>query len=1031
MPRLMNVKTQLLILVFGGLIPTFSSAALGEAPAPAPLNAGPESSSPWTLSAANTPLNQSDRFSPSAQAGPARPGPSNHPESDFIARILQAKEGLSVNVIDSIQQTPDGFLWLGTPRGLIRFDGLQFQPVAVPADSPAPSAIHALAVDGRGQLWLAEQSGLVHLDHDGGSQVFSNPAVPPAPIDNLCRYNNGLLWVNTNGTLGRISTEPPFQMEPWAGDFPAGARLMCDSKDQLWLTSPLKIMRYQAGKWRDIDVPGGGTLEAAPRRAGGLWVARGGVLRSISEDGSAKVEIAFAWNNLSRVSCMLEDKHQRLWIGTDSQGIFCFSSGTIKHLVPTASRIACLFEDAEENIWAGTHGGGLIQLIQRQFFAYELGGGYENGFVRSISPDPGGQVWAISANGEIGRWQDGFWHLASPAEGWPGYKAWCLFPANGGGIWISTETHGLWRWTNGVFEPANLKLEANGQPFVNLFEDRLGRLWLLNKDYGIYCKEGTKLTHYTPADGLPKNCLRLIAEDEQGGIWVGDWKGGIARLNDQRWETVHEPTDFKDAIQSLVVAKGTLWASTSSGNLLCLKDRRTHQFSAEQGLPEASIQHLLLDDQGALWGTTSHRLFQIPASQLNALISGDQPRVNPIFYGPNDGLPNVLFANLSSPAGRLTEEGELWFSTAQGAIHFRPADLPNNTPPQAVIDKIWLNARLAPASALQNLRPGPTRLQFEFTAPCLTTPDRIRFRYQLSGVNSDWVDASSSRSASYTDLPRGKHTFRVLCSSPEGEWSNPAAGVTLTVRPYFWQTNAFLVLLIAGITGGGAWMARRYTARKYRQRLDQLQQLNLVEQERLRIARDLHDELGANLTSIGLLADLGARHKLDPATIATDLEQISRAARESVIAMDAIVWALNPHKDSLDNFANYVAQFTRDFFRPTHLRTRLDLPENLPSQRMPTEIRHQLFLIIKELYNNIARHAEATEVRLKLACEYDCLHLHISDNGKGLPEQPEGEDQQGLESIRQRIENLAGHFQMDSQPGGGTRFVFTIPLKGL
>ncbi len=175
----------------------------------------------------------------------------------------------------------------------------------------------------------------------------------------------------------------------------------------------------------------------------------------------------------------------------------------------------------------------------------------------------------------------------------------------------------------------------------------------------------------------------------------------------------------------------------------------------------------------------------------------------------------------------------------------------------------------------------------------------------------------TARSATYASIPAGHHIFRVQASSPEGVWNSQSATVALAVYPYFWQTSWFLAAVTAALAGGGVWSFRRATVRRLGRRVERLRQQHAVQQERARIAQDIHDELGANLTSIGLLADIGTRHKADPAALARDLDHISQTARSSVAAMDAIVWALNPRNDSLDHFANYVAQFTRDFFRPT------------------------------------------------------------------------------------------------------------------
>ncbi len=290
------------------------------------------------------------------------------------------------------------------------------------------------------------------------------------------------------------------------------------------------------------------------------------------------------------------------------------------------------------------------------------------------------------------------------------------------------------------------------------------------------------------------------------------------------------------------------------------------------------------------------------------------------------------------------------------------------------------------------------------------------------------MDAGAERSAAYPNIPAGQHTFKVLASNPEGMWGASPATIALAFYPYFWQTSWFLIVVAAVVAGGVVWLIRRATVRRLNLRLERLRHQHAVDQERARIAQDIHDELGANLTSIGLLADMGIRHKSDPAALTRELGQISHTARASVAAMDAIVWALNPRNDSLDHFANYIAQFTRDFFAPTALRTRLEVPADLPALPLSTEARHELFLLVKESFNNVVRHSQASEVRLELACDHDQLRLTIADNGRGLPVKPGPQSRNGLGNLRERIEKLGGTLHIESKANEGTKLDFVVGL---
>jgi signal transduction histidine kinase/ligand-binding sensor domain-containing protein len=984
-----------------------------------------------TLGAVSLPLLSAPAPGRREEVPPAGGRGQRDAAADFVISVWRTGEGLPVNDIQELKETPDGYLWLGTHHGLVRFDGVRFETfLRTPTGLRYGTRVGPLEVDRQGRLWLApDQVGLMCLDSSGFTEVLTNGALLRARAESLCSDGaNGILWVDAEGGLGRVSTEPPGGAEGLAGDASGESRWMRDFEGQLWLASPRSLQLYEGEKWREVALPGAATFVAAPRRAGGLWVAREAKLRFVTAEGLAREVADFPWRGQSRVDCMWEDRHERLWIGTVSQGLFCYAAGEFKQVVPMASSVSCLLEDGQDNLWAGTRGGGLVRVRQRQLFIHDLRSGLPNEFVRSLAQDRAGRVWMVTAEGRLGWWQKGAWRAMERADGWPRLDSFCVCPARDGGVWISTVRRGLWRWSEGLMREHDLGVNVPREPAVDLLEDRQGRLWMVTDNSGVYCLNQTNLTAYSTEEGLPSRFMRCVIEDEQGSIWAADWRGGIARFRGPGWELAREPSGFQDSVRSLIALEGALWIGTDAGGLLRFKQGKTARVTVEQGLPDNCIQQLLADGRGFLWGGTPYRLFRLSLDQLNAVMDGRQERVMATTYGRGDGLPDMSFADWYDPRCWRTTEGELWFATANGVIHFRPGDLTESKSPQVILEQTRLKGKPVTATALQRLRPGQGPVEFQFTAPCLTAPERIRFRYQLTGVDADWVDAGTSRSATYGSIPAGRREFRVLAASPEGVWGSRPATVALAVHPYFWQTNWFLAVVAAGSAGGGVWILRRAALRRLSRRVEWLRQQHAVEQERARIAQDIHDELGANLTSIGLLADMGARHKSDPGALTRDLNHISQTARASVAAMDAIVWALNPRNDSLDHFANYVAQFTRDFFRPTQLRTRLELPANLPAQPLATETRHQLFLLVKESFNNVVRHAEATEVRLELACENGHLRLTIADDGKGLPQQAAGAGQNGLANLHERIARLGGTLRVASEPGRGTRLDFTLPL---
>ncbi|MDB6024778.1 MAG: hypothetical protein JWM68_1001 [Verrucomicrobiales bacterium] len=950
--------------------------------------------------------------------------------SEFMITTWKTGDGLPVNEIQELKKTPDGYLWMGSHQGLIRFDGARFETFYnTPTGPRIGTHMGPLELDALGRLWIApDQAGLIRRDATGFTEVLTNGSVKARVVSLCTDTNKNIVWVDVNGGVGRFSIEAPHKAEQLSDvEASSASRWVRDFEGNLWLAGARNLKIYENEKWRDIATPGTATLMAAPRQAGGMWIAREAKLRIVTANGVTRDIATFPWAGLSRVTCLFEDSRQRVWIGTLGQGLFCYVGGEFKQVVPTASSISCLLEDEQENLWVGTRGSGLVRVRQRQFFMHDIRSGLRNEFVRSLSQDKAGRVWLVTADGGLGWWQNGVWHGLGETDGWRSFDSLCVLPVNDGSVWISTIHRGLWHWSNGKLSRRDLGPKGPTESVMDLLEDRQNRLWMVTDNSGIYCLEKNNLKRYSVPEGLPSEHIRRMVEDDAGNLWASDWEGAVARFKNERWEVVRKASGHADAVRAMVAHDGALWLGTSGGGLLRVKNGQTTRISQEQGLPDVCIQQLLLD-KNFLWGGTPHRLFRMTLTQLNAVADGHGDKVDAITYGRSDGLPDVSFASWCDPRCWRAQNGELWFATANGAIHFKPEDLPESKPPQALLEQTLLNGKPVTKAELQRLRPGPAQLEFRFTAPCLTAPERVRFRYQMSGLDAAWVDAGTTRSVNYASIPAGDHVVRVIACSPEGVWSSQPAMLALAVHPYYWQTNWFLAAVAAALAGGGVWMIRRATVLKLRRRVEVLRQQQALDRERARIAQDIHDELGANLTSIGLMADMGARHKSDPVAVARELDQISETARESVAAMDAIVWALNPRNDSVDNFANYVAQFTRDFFRPTELRTRLELPANLPSHPLAMETRHQLLLIVKECFNNVVRHAKATEVYLELACDDSQLRLTIADDGRGLFGKAEGEGHDGLANLRERIERLGGTLAIQSKKGKGTRLDFTVPL---
>jgi signal transduction histidine kinase len=337
-----------------------------------------------------------------------------------------------------------------------------------------------------------------------------------------------------------------------------------------------------------------------------------------------------------------------------------------------------------------------------------------------------------------------------------------------------------------------------------------------------------------------------------------------------------------------------------------------------------------------------------------------------------------------------------------------------------------------PASA--TLPPGRGQLEIQYTSLNLGAADRARFRYRLQAQgrdsNTNWDEAGNRRFARYQALLPGSYTFQVCACNEDGVWNEAGASLAVTVLPFFWQTRSFLAVASAVLLGAVAAAVYYISTKKLQRQVAAFRQQQALEKERARIARDIHDQIGANLTQLALLGEMVEADKDSPQEAASHARQISQSARETTRALDEIVWTVNPSNDTVDGLVNYICKHAQDYLAVAGLRYRLDVPSQLPRTPISPEARHNVFLAAKEAVTNIVKHARASEASIHLRLEAQSFTLEIQDNGRGpggLNEKA-AESRNGLRNMRKRMEDIGGRFSIGPAPQGGTRVALTVPL---
>jgi signal transduction histidine kinase len=342
-----------------------------------------------------------------------------------------------------------------------------------------------------------------------------------------------------------------------------------------------------------------------------------------------------------------------------------------------------------------------------------------------------------------------------------------------------------------------------------------------------------------------------------------------------------------------------------------------------------------------------------------------------------------------------------------------------------------------PHSETLRIGPGKHQLEFRFTGLSLDAPESIRFRYRLDGLDSDWGDAGTRRTAFYSYLPAGDYRFRVAACNSDGVWSDSGSGLRLIVSRHFWQTWWFIGLAVLGCAALVTLTVHLMEKRKLHHRLKRVEEERALEQERTRIAKDLHDEMGAKLCRISFLSEHASRNQLPPEELREQITSISDASRELLHSLDEIVWAVNPQNDTLEHVASYIGQYAQEYFQMTGIQCELDIPTQLPPYPLSSQMRHHLFLATHEALTNILKHSGATRAAISMVSGKAGFEIKILDNGKGLNSNVpnEGSDSlasatgDGLNNMRKRLADIGGHCSIESSAGQGTNIKFVIPLN--
>jgi ligand-binding sensor domain-containing protein/signal transduction histidine kinase len=965
------------------------------------------------------------------------------PGSPYVVDVWKTAEKLPDDTVLSVIQAHDGYLWVGTLHGVARFDGLHF--TAFDEKDLVGSRIHQLFEDSRTNLWVGtDNAGILLYKRSGKiSRLSAGQSLGGAPLASACEDDNGTMWLKlANGAVGRYRNSST-NIEPVYGQFKF---VVAEKKGPLWLGT-------DAGLFPIIAPPGSGAMFLQQElqvsvtdlrfllasKTGGVWRFAGGCVQKWRDNHLERDLGPCPWGDI-QVMAACEDDRGNLIVGTYGDGVYWFDEqGKFNHLsnkLLSHSFVLSLVFDSEGNLWVGTNGGGLNRVKRKAFAVLPESDGL---VVQSVSPDKKGGLWIGYNGNRVDHWTNGgvavFPLATDPQEAASTYAKTVLADAAGrvlaGTFGVSTQQ--LFELKGSAFVPVGIP-----QHISAMFRDRTGKVWV-GTENGLVLLNGSGSKIFSVPEGMPSPEIHAIADDADGNLWVGTG-GGLACLHDGKITSFHKREGLPGENISALLADsdGVLWIGTRGSGLARFAKNHWTYYTASDGLAGDSIGYLLEDSEAYLWIGSNSGLTRVAKKSLNDFATGATHSINCRVYVEQDGLPTRECTEGSQPAACATADGTLWFPTTLGLVFVDPSALKKNLiePPVVIesvlVDSIRQSTNLfgaAPSEVI--MPPGKQNLEIHYASLNLGAADRSRYRYRLNEQQqTKWADDSSgNRVATYAKLPPGTYQFEVTACNEDGVWNTHPAALTVIVQPSLWQKGWFRGLIAAALLAAIAGLVYYFSTQKLQRQLALLRQQEALEHERARIARDLHDQLGANLTQVALLAEMAETDKNIPAEVEDHAQQITQTARETTKALDEIVWAVNPSNDTLEGLVNYSGKYAQEYFALAGLRYRVDMPSQLPDVTLPPEVRHNVFLAFKESVNNVVKHAQATEVHVRLQLNPESFALEIEDNGRG----PAGAEQKfgrnGLRNMRKRMEDVGGNFSIGPAAGQGTLVRLSAPIK--
>ena len=970
-------------------------------------------------------------------------------------------DGLPQNSVYGIVQTGDGYLWLATLDGLARFDGVRFA-IFNKSNSPGISnnRFVSLFEDAHGDLWAGtEESGIVRF-HAGR---FSNYGVG----EGVSRIS----WLGGDADGNVLS----FLSESRVIHFVDGKFSPFDARANLsetarvasrqtvravcFLGKPADFSSCYLNGRRLSFSPGDGLPDYKLRSAaqdadGNFWlltdrrelvrVENGKTVRFFNAaDGLPKFPLDFVTG--AKISLVSWDEQDSLWL-TDLETMHnelllktpADAPAEQEDIYPPyleGERAFYMFQtsyqDGEGNFWFGTERGGLYRARKQVVTTFSKNEGLTETNVYPIYEEADGTLLVGTTRG-LFTLNNGSFAVVKSTED---FYVQAIGKDVDGRILVSNYNNLYVREAN-RFVPF-LKGQIPASDFIYaIHTDRENQLWIGGDKGLIRYSDGTA-TRFTTADGLAGDDVKVIIEARSGGLWIGTY-GGLSRLDNGQLTSWTESDGLPSrSIRALYEdADGTLWIGTYDGGLARFKDGKFTRYTTKTGLPNDGAFQILEDDSRNFWISSNRGIYRVSRDELNEFADGRRGGVTAIAYGKSDGMLNAECNGGRSPAGIRARDGRLWFPTQDGVAVIDPREIKaNSQPPPVVIETVKIDNELSEPPAVAGgsdivIQPSQQNFEIQYTALSFINSENLQFKYKLEGLDDDWIDAGTRRLAYFSHVAPGEYTFRVIAANSDGVWNEQGATLKIVVLSPFYRTWWFLTLAVFVIAALAFLLFKRRVAQINLKHAAELafsrRLIDSQEQERKRLAAELHDGLGQNLIIIKNRAMLGMRKGDDKERVMKEFDSISESAAQAIEEVREITNNLRPHLLDRLGLTRSINAMLKKVSGVVEIESEIGSIDNLFSEAGEISV----YRIVQESLNNVIKHSNAASVRVVIKQAENTVLIRIEDDGAGFDfEAAKSKSGFGLVGLKERTELLNGEISIDSKIGEGTKIKVKIPIQ--